>query len=390
MAPKSRRPVDARMRGTDTKLIILAIAGSLFGCAAPGTPVTRRPAVPQAISDLSAKQSGASVVLSFTLPNETVDGRPLSRPPAVEIYRAFGNSGASESGLASGQLGLLTTVPPEMVNEFEENGRIIHFSDVFTTGDLSAHAGGDVTYIVRARSARHDSDASNLVRVHIFPAPEPIKDLHADITQTAVELSWTPPSVSPANTIRLTSLGYEIYRCELPASALSSAKSNQVSALPQVILLGRSDTPSYGDRHFVFGRAYRYIVRTVATYKDGSVESADSNLLNVTPRDTFAPATPQDLAATAAGLSGSAAPHVDLSWAINGETDLLGYNIYRSDEANGLGIRLNSIPLMTPVFRDESVVPGKEYFYRVTAIDRAGNETAPSAPVAVTVPASNE
>jgi fibronectin type 3 domain-containing protein len=111
--------------------------------------------------------------------------------------------------------------------------------------------------------------------------------------------------------------------------------------------------------------------------------------LTVTPRDTFAPSIPQNLAATVTGANGTSVAHVDLSWAISSETDLLRYNVYRSDTANSTGARANSVLLMTPVFRDESVAAGKQYFYRVTAIDRAGNESAPSAPIVVTVPISN-
>jgi fibronectin type 3 domain-containing protein len=86
---------------------------------------------------------------------------------------------------------------------------------------------------------------------------------------------------------------------------------------------------------------------------------------------------------------GSGPPHVDLSWAINNQTDLLGYNVYRGDAESNRGARLNASPLITPVFRDDSVVRGKQYFYRVTTIDKSGNESSPSAPVAVTVPVEN-
>lgn len=322
------------------------------------------------------------------LPKATNEGRPLSKPLAIEIYRAFVNSEPAGNGPASAPLQLVTTIPPAMENRYEQDGHI-HFSDILVTEDFIAHAGGDVAYVVRTRLAKHDSDASNLIRIHILPAPQPIEDLHAQITRTAVELSWTPPSISPASATPPTSLRYQIYRREAPAGTSGSTELSVPGESQQPDLVGQSVAPSYADTDFVFGHTYTYVVRCVAAYEDGSVESADSNLLNVTPRDTFAPATPQDLAATAAGANDSVAAHVDLSWAINGETNLLGYNVYRSDTANSMGMRANAAPLMTPVFRDESVAPGKEYFYRVTAIDRAGNESMPSAQVAVTVPTSN-
>jgi fibronectin type 3 domain-containing protein len=41
--------------------------------------------------------------------------------------------------------------------------------------------------------------------------------------------------------------------------------------------------------------------------------------------------------------------------------------------------------LPTPAVRDTSVQAGHRYWYTVTAVDRAGNESALSAPVAIRV-----
>jgi fibronectin type 3 domain-containing protein len=37
--------------------------------------------------------------------------------------------------------------------------------------------------------------------------------------------------------------------------------------------------------------------------------------------------------------------------------------------------------LLSPAYRDVSVQPGHRYWYVVTAVDRAGNESGPSDPV---------
>jgi hypothetical protein len=49
----------------------------LVSCAAPGEPIERKPQVPTAITDLAAQQQGNDVILTFTLPKDTVDHRPL-------------------------------------------------------------------------------------------------------------------------------------------------------------------------------------------------------------------------------------------------------------------------------------------------------------------------
>lgn len=359
----------------------------LFGCAAPGVPVTRQPTVPRAITDLSAKQVGDAVVLSFTLPKNTVEGRALPKPPAIEIYRTFGRAQATAAGPEPEQPQLLTAIPPQMVDRYRK-GDQAEFPDVLTLADLAAHVDREAAYVVRTRLGKHDSSDSNTVQVLVLPALKPVEDLRAQITETAVQLSWTTPAPLLEGSRPPIALRYRIYRADVsaPGNRSAAASSGQADGSAQTVLLGESARTSYGDSNFAFGHGYAYSVRSIATYENGSVESDESNVLEVTPRDTFAPASPENVTATATPDQSSVAPHVDLSWAISTESDLLGYNVYRSDADNATGARLNPAPLITPAFRDTSVVPGKQYFYRVTAVDRDGNESAPSAPVTVTVP----
>ena len=67
---------------------VLALTLALAGCAAPGDPRPPQPIVPEAITDLAARQAGDGVALTFTLPKESVENDPLDQPPAVEIFRA--------------------------------------------------------------------------------------------------------------------------------------------------------------------------------------------------------------------------------------------------------------------------------------------------------------
>lgn len=395
MARNSQKRI-AQLRGVLFAEILAASACALLltGCAVPGAPVTRQPATPRAVTDLSAKQSGDSVVLSFTLPSETIQGRALSKPPEVEICRSFaiGQPAGIGQTPAQPQPQLLTSIPPQVVDQYRENGDI-HFPDILSPDDFAAHVGGDVIYLIRTRLAKHDSADSNVVRVHLLPAAQPIEDLHALISKTAVKLSWTAPAILPAGSVPPTSLRYRVYRTEMRSGAQepSTAKvqAQPQSAVAKPVLLGETSTLSYDDAKFLFGQTYAYTVRTVATFEAGTVESNDSNALSVTPRDTFAPTTPENVSVTLTPSQGAGAPHVDLSWAINNETDLLGYNVYRSDTESGSGVRLNASPLITPVYRDDTVVPGQRYFYLVTAVDKSGNESSRSAPVTVSVPDGN-
>jgi fibronectin type 3 domain-containing protein len=116
-----------------------------------------------------------------------------------------------------------------------------------------------------------------------------------------------------------------------------------------------------------------------------AVESNDSKVALLTPKDTFPPATPQGLVAAVlpGGTGGSQV--VDLSWSINAEADLAGYRVYRSEREGEAGTLLTPKLLPTPAYRDETVQTGRHYWYRVTAVDETGNESQAGAPVAADI-----
>ena len=176
--------------------------------------------------------------------------------------------------------------------------------------------------------------------------------------------------------------GYHVYRGELdPPSADAASKDlSQAKWISPLVLLAPALETSYRDTSFDFGKTYLYTVRTVINVENNSLESGDSIAAIVTPRDIFPPAAPQDLVAAVLPGASPGSLEVDLSWSINLETDLAGYRVYRSEEQGTRGKLLTSDLLPTPAYRDTSVEPGHRYWYSVTAVDRAGNESSPSAP----------
>ncbi|MGG7378457.1 hypothetical protein ACQ7B2_06750, partial [Escherichia coli] len=58
-------------------------------------------------------------------------------------------------------------------------------------------------------------------------------------------------------------------------------------------------------------------------------------------------------------------PFIDITWAPNTEEDLAGYNIFRHEQG-AEPQRVNAKLAPTPSFRDDSVEPGRTYFYSVS------------------------
>lgn len=102
--------------------------------------------------------------------------------------------------------------------------------------------------------------------------------------------------------------------------------------------------------------------------------------LSTSATDTTAPATPTGLSVTGGtGLATAA-------WNANTEPDLAGYYVLRSDSQNGSYTKQNSYPQPGRSLT-QSGLAGGTYWYRVSAADTSGNESAPSAPVSVVVTA---
>jgi hypothetical protein len=245
---------------------------------------------------------------------------------------------------------------------------------------------------VRTRASRRRASAdSNTVAVRIRPVPERIASPRPAVTESAIELSWSAPARTSSGDPLPANSEYRVYRGEIDPASIGAATQDlsQADWKSPLTLLGSASSTTYRDTTFEFGKTYLYTVRTVipGDGQDGhSLESSDSVPVIVMPRDTFPPSVPRGLIAVAVTIPDSnAPPEMDLSWSINVETDLAGYRVYRSEQPDTPGHLLTPDLLLSPAYRDTSVQPGHRYWYSVSAVDRSGNESEPSAPVAVEV-----
>jgi hypothetical protein len=385
-------------------LLLPVFVSLLFpsGCASPGEPSERMPPTPLAITDLTAVQAGNDVILTFTLPKETVDHRELKQPLAIEIYRDLettppSSTASAPRSTASGSSSPFLTIPPAMVDQYVVRGQV-RYADSITAGDFANSAAKFARYVVRTRaSTKKASLDSNPASLRIYPTPEPIEDLKVEVAHFGITLTWARPQKTLTGS-QPPIAGYRIYRGESEASEGSSAVNSATNVADDTVAklkspllkIGESDSPTFQDTHFEFGKTYVYSIRSVAQYDDAKLESADSKLAEVTPRDVFAPATPQGLVAVMVPAQAGVPAHIELSWAFNPETDIAGYCVYRSEQPNSTGTRLNTELLLTPVFRDMNTVPGRHYLYKITAVDRAGNESPASAAVSGGVSAESQ
>ena len=376
--------------GAYKSTLIVVLAACLLGCGSPDLPTARHAIVPVPVSDLSARQVGDTVILNFTLPSTSTDQQPLADMPSVEIYRSTPQSiaaGSKAAGKNKNAERLADTIPAETLGQYEKNGHI-EFPDKLDAGELSNDGGTELIYTVKTRLSRAKASASsNGVTLRVYPAPAPIRDLRATLTETALVLDWSAAQETRPGSPGKTA-GFRIYRAEVDPSAAGVAISNpsQAKLITPPELLAQTTATEYRDMTVQFGHTYFYEIREVMQLGTETVESSGSLPAVLTAKDIVPPEPPQGVEAVSMAATAGTPPAIELTWTIGAETDLAGYNVYRSEQSEGPGQKLNSELLLAPTFRDMSVAPGKTYFYRVGAVDQAGNESALSPSVEAHVP----
>ena len=279
-----------------------------------------------------------------------------------------------------------------------------------------------LTYRVQIyNSTGHSAGKSSGAYAAAGSVPPAVELLRATASERGAILEWHPATA----TADFNADFVDLWRTDLSASAperqpkrTSSArarrgkqasKAEMPDQEPELVHLrtaeAGSGSPGTVDATAMMGQTYSYVAERVRRVTIGNkvleLRSAPSAAVTLTMEDTFPPKIPVGLA-TISGFAKpatadrhtSALPYVDLSWEANGEPDLAGYRVYRQlarpdGTPQGPLARLTASPLTSPAYRDVAVKPGQGYIYTVTAVDVAGNESAPSAKALEVVSSDN-
>lgn len=118
-----------------------------------------------------------------------------------------------------------------------------------------------------------------------------------------------------------------------------------------------------------------YYFRIVSSRQNQPAETSVTKTFSTISvlEDNSPPTTPNGVDTALNGEPGKAV----VFWSPIFDSDLKGYKIYRSEYKNGSYQSLENriIPKGQERYTDSTVIPGKKYYYRVTSIDQAGNES---------------
>ncbi|NVJ61611.1 MAG: endonuclease [Gammaproteobacteria bacterium] len=212
-------------------------------------------------------------------------------------------------------------------------------------------------------NSANESGYSNTVNVVIGDEPDTNppaapQGLSGDATDTTVTLDWNNNSESDLS-------GYRVYR--------SDDNGATYDLLNEQII----QTSNFVDDGLTPETDYRYRVSAVDGFGNEST-FANLTISTTSEPDTTAPDAPTSLNATASNSN------VSLTWSANAESDLAGYNIYRSVNG-GSTIKLNGSLVVSTSYIDNTVSAGNQYAYTVTAMDLSDNESNSSSAATVSI-----
>jgi hypothetical protein len=278
--------------------------------------------IPEAVKDLSATQSGYSIVLNWTNPSRNIDRSEATDLAHVHILSEaehLATVNVSGAGKPQSQ-----SIPVPRGSDIARRFSVI----VDTT---------------RGKTSK----VSNTVEITPVVVPGNISNLQATVDQRRITLTWDKPQEYP----------------EL-ADAYIVTRSDRLAEPESVSDLRFEDT------RYQKGMTVTYQVTAVRRIGDRTVSGAGAESKEVLILDKTPPQTPSGFEV----LESDSTAYV--TWEANKETDLIGYHVFRAERVDG------PFKLVSPGVIKNSQFIDPEYksgmYYTVSAIDEDGNESPPS------------
>jgi hypothetical protein len=334
---------------------------------------------------LTAVATPASAVTSCTSPvfkrqffaNTTLTGTPKRTDCDSAIDQSW--SGAPTSGLRSDNFGVRWTV----TRDFGSGGPFA-FKASGTDG-IRVYLDGVRKINLWSNTASSRSTSVNLT------IPKGSHTLRVDYVnwtgKAAVKFTYAPRTSATVDKVKpLTPTGPKVaYDGTTRKAKASWAKNKEMDLSGYRVyrrLKGSSSwtglptttSTTYTDAPPATGQVFYYEVR--ARDKAGN-ESGGTADLAVTTVDRTAPAVPTGLSTSAYEAEG-----LRVGW--TKVADAVSYRVYRATSADGTYAKVAATSQVSHL--DTSAAEGGTYYYRVTSLDAAGNESARSAAVSGTRP----
>jgi len=348
---------------------------SFFSCGKKGPlqpPIVR---IPKRVENVGLIQRGGRVFLRWKNPVNYIDGNPIVGLSEVEIWllekqwSEIETPELTETGepvepnwekeFKKGGHLLLTISKeklPDYIFDAEQENPVMQFIYPLDRDFMSKK----YLFSIRVKDIRR--------RKSLYSAPisfdakilsHPPLNFNAVVFADKIEMKWDPPGENIDLSTPPLVVGYNLFR---------AAEKSKAVRMNSTLIKGQS----YEDKSFDFGTTYSYFVRASANESSPYLESEDSEILVISPKDIFPPAPPK-------GVVLVTGPDIlSLSWDANQESDLGGYRIWKRAEGEPEFVVLMEEPFLENTYTDSSVEKNMRYYYAITSMDKAGNESQKS------------
>ncbi len=352
-----------------TCLIVLAFA--IAGCLSCGK---RKPPLPpiervQQRADISGFQRGNKVLLSWKMPARNAkDDNDLLNISRIDVYR-LADPLTSPLTLTEAEFSSRAVVIASIPVKKEDFGlKTMSYADTLEFASQPVRLRYALKFV--NKSGQRAAFSNFLIVEPTARIADSPRDLELSVSQESITLNWNEPAANVDGTTPVNLIGYNLYRSDKKDTPAKLVNKTPIS-----------DT-NYKDPFFDFGTTYSYFVRSVSIGANADpVESGETKIVEIIPKDTFAPKAPEGLTVAASTNS------VAIFFAVNTENDIAGYTIYRSESAEtpkSEWVKLTPELLTANTFQDRTAENSKQYFYFVTATDLRGNVSEPSEVVSET------
>ncbi len=346
-------------------LSFLSLSTFFIACGKRKPPLPPIEKVSQKV-EISGFQRGNQIRLSWTMPNRNAPDGSVLNISRADIYRLAEPINSTETLNEvefSDRSTLIASVP---INNADFASKTLNYYDTLQFAGQNIR----LRYAIRfVNSSGSKAAFSNFLlieptaKIANFPSLSPLR-----VTQDEILIDWQAPQSNIDGSKPANIIGYNIYR-----ASISEVTAKLINQIPIT-------KTEFADKTFEFEKTYRYFVRTVSLGANAEpVESQESNIIEILPKDTFSPNSPASITIAATPNS------ISIFFVPNSELDLAGYKVFRSTDKEKWALQTEKL-LETTTFQDTKIESGKTYYYYLIAVDKFGNESEKSEIVSEIVP----
>ena len=401
---------------------LLAAAVLVLACGKKGDPEPPIRLIPSPTTQLTVVQRGGELLLDFPYPQTTAAGTPLPGLSEIAVWLLVWRAPETAPDGAQPKLEVdervfLAEARPVRVVTGDELPEVVRGDRIVVSlpvpGPPEEGAGRAVTTVaVKTQGPTgEESTLSNRVSFPSIEPPAPPTGLEVRDLATGVRVRWDYPRAEGEEAEPEAEVEAEEEIEAGEEQETEAAEEQETEAAEEEPGAEAAGTPAepglagfnvyrrkatertYGaplrtvgarsrvfvDESALYGERYIYAASAVASRRPVVVESRLAEEVEVDYRDRFAPPVPQGLVAL------SEEGRVRLVWQESAAPDLAGYRIYRRgpDDEDFRPLPGDLVTATEHAVRD--LAPGATYRYRVTAVDRLGNESRPSETVTAVI-----